>query len=86
MSTSVDLADELADRIRRQFPNRALDQFVNDAVAECLARIEQRETDAPANDAEFEASLAAAYAASRAEQVEIDQDWEPVSIDDWPNR
>jgi hypothetical protein len=75
MRTTVDLDAELHVRLRRLVPERGLNRFINQAVAEKVAALEQQE---------IERAMIEGYVATRGERADLNADWDLVDTVDWP--
>ena len=73
--TTIQLDEELMERVRQIVPTRGFNQFVKEAVAARVASIERER---------IEREMMQGYIAQRAEREELNRDWEQVDVEDWP--
>lgn len=75
MRTTINLDEELNTRLRRIVPGRRLNRFINEAVAAKLEELERRQ---------IEQEMKEGYLATQVERNELNQDWEALDIEGWP--
>ena len=75
MRTTIQVDEALAERVRRLVPIRRFNRFVNEALAEKVAALEQRE---------LEQELREGYLATREDRVQLNADWHVVDVESWP--
>jgi Arc/MetJ family transcription regulator len=73
--TTIHLDDQLLARARRFVPARGLSRFINQTLA---ARIDALERE------EIEAAMKAGYLATRPDRKALDEDWQVVEGEGWP--
>jgi hypothetical protein len=73
--TTIQLDEELMERVRQLVPARGFNQFVKEAVAARVATIERER---------IEREMMEGYIAQREEREEMNRDWEHVDIEGWP--
>ncbi len=74
--TTVQIDDDVFDRVRRHVPARGLSKFVNEALA---ARIDQLERE------RIEAEMREGYIATRADREALSADWSILDAEGWPD-
>ena len=74
--TTVQIDDDVFDRVRRHIPSRGFSKFVNEALA---ARVDQLER------ARIEAEMREGYIATRADREALNADWEVIDAEGWPD-
>ena len=74
--TTVQINDEVFDRVRRHVPSRGFSRFVNEALA---ARVDQLERE------RIEAEMREGYIATRADREELNADWSAIDAEGWPD-
>lgn len=75
MRTTIYLSDDVNARLRRLVPQRGLNRFINQALAEKIDALERQQ---------LEQAMKEGYLATRAERVELNSDWSALDIADWP--
>ncbi len=80
MGTTVQLDDDLSERLQRLTPGQGLDSLVNQAVAEKVAALESRRV---ARE-QITREMREGYIATAAERDELAKDWEVVDLEGWP--
>jgi predicted transcriptional regulator len=73
--TTIYLDDDLNERIRRLVPSRGLNRFINEAVAEKVQAVENERV---------RVAMREGYLASAEERTDLESDWAPVELEDWP--
>lgn len=81
MGTTVQLNDDLSERLQRLTPGQGLDSLVNQAVAEKVAALESRRV---AHE-QVKREMQEGYIATAAERDELARDWEVVDLEGWPD-
>ncbi len=81
MGTTVQLNDDLSERLQRLTPGQSLDGLVNQAVAEKVAELESRR----AAREQIKREMREGYIATAAEQDELGREWEVVDLEGWPD-
>lgn len=76
MRTTIQIDDEVFDRVRRLVPTRGLSRFVNEAL---VARVDQLERERIA------AEMREGYIATRTDRDELNADWRVVDSEGWPD-
>ena len=76
MRTTIQIDDEVFDRVRRLVPTRGLSRFVNEAL---VARVDQLERERIA------AEMREGYIATRTDRDELSADWRVVDSEGWPD-
>ena len=69
------LDDQLNARLREFVPDRGLNRFISEAVAEKVAALEEER---------LLREMKEGYIATAAESDEIAKDWEAVDLEGWP--
>ena len=75
MRTTIQVEEALAERVRRLIPPRRFNKFVNEALAEKVAALEQRR---------FEQEMREGYLATRKDRAALNADWAAVDLEGWP--
>jgi len=75
MRTTIYLNETVHAQLRRLVPPRGLNRFVNEALAEKIAALEQTQ---------LEQEMKEGYLAVRAERAVLNQDWDRVDTEGWP--
>jgi hypothetical protein len=73
--TTVQIDDALMERARRLIPARGFSRLVNEALA---ARVDALERE------RVEAAMREGYLATRDDRRDLNQDWEIVDVEGWP--
>ncbi|MGH2343643.1 MAG: hypothetical protein ACRDG4_00345 [Chloroflexota bacterium] len=73
--TTVYLDDRVRERLRSLIPPRKLNRFINEAVAEKIAALEQQQ---------LEHAMKEGYLATKDDRAALNRDWEAVAVLDWP--
>jgi hypothetical protein len=73
--TTVYVDDAVLERARRQVGERGLSRLVNQALTEKLDAIEERQ---------IEEQMREGYLASREERAALNEDWQSVDGERWP--
>jgi predicted transcriptional regulator len=73
--TTVYLDDGVRERMQRLVPPRKLNRFINDAVAEKVAALEQQQ---------FEQAMKEGYLATNDDRAALNRDWDAVDVERWP--
>jgi metal-responsive CopG/Arc/MetJ family transcriptional regulator len=73
--TTVQLDQDLAERVRKLVPPRGLNRFINQAVEDRVKQLEREQ---------LEARMKEGYLATREDRDELNQDWQDVDLEDWP--
>jgi predicted transcriptional regulator len=73
--TTVYLDEGVRERLDSLIPPRKLNRFINEAVAEKIAMVEQQQ---------LEQAMKEGYLATNEDRGTLDSDWEAVAIVDWP--
>ena len=73
--TTIYLDEELISRARRFVPARGLSQLLNELLTERLAQLEREE---------IEAQMREGYIAVRDERQELNEDWQTIDGESWP--
>ena len=73
--TTVYLDEGVRERLHSLIPPRKLNRFINEAVAEKIAMVEQQQ---------LEQAMKEGYLATNEDRSAVDSDWEAVAIVDWP--
>jgi metal-responsive CopG/Arc/MetJ family transcriptional regulator len=73
--TTVYLNDDLNERLRRLVPNRGLNRFINDAVADKIHALEEQR---------LIAEMREGYIATREDRDDIAREWDAVDLEGWP--
>jgi predicted transcriptional regulator len=73
--TTIYLDDGIRERLQHLVPARRLNRFINEAVAEKVAALEQQE---------LEQAMREGYLATRNDRETLNRDWEAVDTIDWP--
>jgi hypothetical protein len=73
--TTVYLDAGVRERLHSLIPPRKLNRFINEAVAEKIATLEQQQ---------LEQAMKEGYLAGNNDRVALDNDWEAVTVEDWP--
>jgi hypothetical protein len=74
--TTVQIADDLHQRLVRAVEPRGINRFVNQAIAARLDAIEREQ---------LEAALRDGYIASARGGGDVARDWESVDLEGWPD-
>jgi hypothetical protein len=74
--TTVYLDDGVRERLRGLIPPRKFNSFINEAVAEKIAALEQQR---------LEHAMKEGYLATNDDRTALNRDWEAVALSDWPN-
>ena len=74
--TTVYLDDGVRERLHSLIPPRKLNRFINEAVAEKIAALEQQQ---------LEHAMKEGYLATNDDRTALNRDWEAVTVSDWPN-
>jgi hypothetical protein len=75
MRTTVYLDDALYGRLRQYVPGRGLNRFINEAVAEKIEALEKQR---------LMREMREGYLATRDDRAELNQDWDAVDTEGWP--
>jgi hypothetical protein len=73
--TTVYLDEGVRERLHSLIPPRKLNRFINEAVAEKIAALEQRH---------LEQAMKEGYLATNEDRGTLDRDWEAAALVDWP--
>lgn len=74
--TTIYLDDAVRERLQYLIPPRKLNRFINEAIAEKVAALEQQQ---------LEHAMKEGYLATNEDRTALDRDWEAVTVLDWPN-
>ena len=73
--TTIYIDEALLDRIRRFIPSRGLSPLVSELLDERVRQLEQEE---------LEAALREGYLATKSERRMLNNDWQTVDVEGWP--
>jgi hypothetical protein len=73
---TIQLDDGLAAKLHALVPSRGLNLFVNQAVAEKVAAIEQQRV---------ARAIKGGYLATRSDRDQLNRDWAVVDVEAWPH-
>jgi hypothetical protein len=73
--TTVHLDEQLLARLRRAVPPRRLSRFINETLTEKIELIERQQ---------IEAAMKEGYLATRQDRATVDEDWQVVDTEGWP--
>ena len=74
--TTIQLDDGLAAKLRALVPSRGLNRFINQAVAEKVAGLEQQR---------IADAMKEGYLATRSDREDLNRDWDVVDTEAWPD-
>ena len=74
--TTVNLDEDVLARVRDHVPERGLSRFINEALAEKVALLERER---------LEAELREGYLATRKDRAALNEDWQVVDGEGWPD-
>ena len=72
---TIYIDEALLDRIRRFIPSRGLSPLVSELLDERVRQLEQEE---------LEAALREGYLATKSERRMLNNDWQTVDVEGWP--
>ena len=75
MKTTVYIDETLNERLRRIVPGRGLNRFIHQAVTEKVEALEKQQIDQ---------AMREGYLATRPDRVELNNEWDVVDTEDWP--
>lgn len=73
--TTIQLDDEIVDRLRRFVPNRGMNQFIAEAVTARLSALER---------SELELTMKEGYSGIRQARRVLNTDWAAAEVESWP--
>ena len=73
--TTISLDDALYAKLKHVIKSRGMNQFVNEALWEKIQRIEQEHV---------ENRMKVGYLATKSERVRLNEDWQTVDVQGWP--
>jgi predicted transcriptional regulator len=73
--TTIYLDDKIRERLQHLVPARKLNRFINEAVADKVAALEQQQ---------LEQAMREGYLATCQDREALNRDWDAVDTLDWP--